>query len=139
MMTNGYPQETAGTTLLEDRTLDEQRRVFMRERMDRLEIGELTSGDLTEGIYGIRTHLHYIHLDDAAQTSCADRLRTGSHPDREAVLGAFLASYFEDSGRTLADLMDDLDGWGVAYGYLNVQGDGHIRYRPASRQIHWWE
>ncbi len=130
-MMAAYNQESAGTTLLEEHVDDEQRRVFMRNRMNRLEIGELTSGDLTEGIYGTRTHLHCIHLDDVAQQSCLTRIKASSHIDHEGALRAFFADYFDDVSHTLADLMDDLDYWGVQYGYLNVQDGGHIRYRPA--------
>ncbi|MBR3327224.1 MAG: hypothetical protein IKG22_07870 [Atopobiaceae bacterium] len=130
-MSGKYPQETAGTTLLEEHAVDEQRRVFMRWRMNRLEIGELTSGDLTEGIYGVHAHLHCIHLDAAAQQYCAERLEAECHMTGEEAVRAFLVSYFENSNNTLADLMDDFDYWGVKYGYLNVQDGGHIRYRPA--------
>lgn len=131
-MTGSYPQETVGITLFEDYAIDERRRVFMRHHMNRLEVGEFTRGNLTEGIYGEQTHFHCLHLDDEAQRLCAARLALEVSDGDEGALGAFLHNYF-DASRTLADLMDELDRLGVAYGYLNVRDGGHIRYRPPSR------
>lgn len=107
-----YPQETLGTTLLNDIVEGEYRRVYAVTRKGFLEVGEFTKGPLTEALYNAQVHLHTIQI---------------YHESAIKELKAFFAG----GCPYLADYMDDLDARGIPYGYMNSMVGKYVSYRPA--------
>lgn len=111
-MERTYPQETLGTTLVEQDLGSEWRRVYLVERERRTEVGELSKGDITQATYGAPVHLHCVHLYEPAAVE-------------------FARAFFAQGDLYLADLMDALDERDLPYGYLNNEPGKFVSYRPA--------
>ncbi len=107
-----YPQETLGTTLLNDVVEGEYRRVYAVARKGFLEVGEFTKGPLTEALYNAQVHLHTIQI---YHESAIKELKV----------------FFAGGCPYLADYMDDLDARGIPYGYMNSMVGKYVSYRPA--------
>ena len=107
-----YPYDDLGYTLLQEDDGGERRRVYRIQRKGYVEVGEFTVGDLTQSIYGTKTHLHSVHVDEAPALQLAE-------------------DYFADGDKFLADYMDELDERGIAYGYLNCMPGKYVSFRPA--------
>ncbi len=114
-MTTTYPQETLGTTLLDTTSNGERRRVYLRLMGPLVEVGEFTSGPLTQELYHAPAHIHSIHLRN------------------EGTLDEPQAFFLEDEP-FLADYMDHLDDLNVPYGYMNTMMGRYVSYRPAARR-----
>ena len=124
-----YPQETVGSTLFKVERAGEYRRVFTREILGEFEVGEFTRGTLTYEIYGTQAHYHGVRLDYEGKLLVRSRLveLLGSVDEN---LEGLLVSYFEDGQYFLADFMDALDSWGIAYGYLDDVPGSYVTFRP---------
>ena len=128
-----YPQESAGVTLLSCEHGGERRRVFVRRRGTRLEVGEFTRGPLTYELYDAPAHHHCIQLGAPASRLLAQRLSERQGVPREQGIADLLRAYFVRDERFLADLMDLLDSQSVPYGYLNSMMGKYVAYRPEHR------
>lgn len=129
-MQHTYPQETIGTTLVDVTEQLEHRRVYTRKHAEQLEVGELTRGPLTQQCFDAPAHVHCVHLSPRAQQACAQALRNLMGGPQRLGIEGLLGLYFSDGARMLTQLMDDLDAWGIAYGYLNIHVGSHVSYRP---------
>ena len=130
-MNTTYPHETMGKTLLLCDEGDERRRVYARRRNQLLEVGEFSWGTSTLVGYGAPAHVHCVHLERHGQQGCAASLTRLGYGERK--VEELLEQYFAKEKGLLTDFMDDLDAWGVPYGYLNVDVGSHVSYRPARR------
>ncbi len=107
-----YPYDVLGHTLLREDDGGERRRVYKVKRKGYVEVGEFTVGELTLGIYGAKTHLHSVHVDEGPALQIAE-------------------AFFAGGDKYLADYMDELDERGIAYGYLNCMPGQYVSFRPA--------
>ena len=121
------------TTLFDTEQFGESRRVFCRANGGGLEVGESTSGPLTNEVYGSRTHYHAVRLSATATEEGARHLVACEDDAQDAELESLLVAYFAADERFLSDLMDDLDDWGVSYGYISGCARGVASYRSHSR------
>ena len=96
-----YPLLHVGTTLVDTTEDGERRRMYVRERAGGVEVGELSCGPLTQAVFDAQERHHCVHLSQEAR----------------GVVDEVVGSMGEDL--CLADLMDELDVRGIAYGYLN--------------------
>lgn len=113
-MEDKHDFESLGTTLAEQVSGAEYRRVFMRNRGSVLEVCEFSRGPQTQDCYEASTHHHAVHLFE---------------PGLEEIV----TDCFATGEEQLADLMDRLDKDGVPYGYLNTSVGRYVSYRPARR------
>ena len=121
------------STLLEVQQDDECRCVTFRARNDQIEVGEKTSGSLTYDVYGMSNHYHCVWIRTDYVELCAGYLKDYLKNKKCGSIEDLLTCYFADDLRFLADFMDDLDVWGVPYGYLNSGVLGSMAYRPYER------
>ena len=128
-----YPQESAGVTLLSCEHGGERRRVFVRRRGTRLEVGEFTRGPLTCELYDAPVHHHCIQLGASASRLLAQRLSERQRIPKEQGIADLLRAYFAQDEKFLTDLMDLLDSQSVPYGYLNSMMGKCVAYRPERR------
>ena len=128
-----YPQESVGVTLLSCEHGGERRRVFVRRRGTRLEVGEFTRGPLTCELYDAPAHHHCIQLGASASGALAQTLSELQGIPKEQGIADLLRAYFAHGEKFLADLMDLLDGESVPYGYLNSMMGKYVAYRPEHR------
>ena len=128
-----YPQESAGVTLLSCEHGGERRRVFVRRRGTRLEVGEFTRGQLTSELYDAPAHHHCIQLGASASGLLAQTLSELQGMPKEQGIADLLRSYFVHDEKFLSDLMDLLDSRSVPYGYLNSMMGKYVAYRPERR------
>lgn len=131
--TQSYPQESAGVTLLSCGHGGERRRVFVRRRGTRLEVGEFTRGPLTRELYDAPAHHHCIQLGASASGALVQVLSELQDIPKEQGIADLLRAFFARDERFLADLMDLLDGESVPYGYLNSMMGKYVSYRPEHR------
>ena len=100
--TQSYPQESAGVTLLSCEHGGERRRVFVRRRGTRLEVGEFTRGPLTRELYGAPAHHHCVQLGASASGSLAQVLSERLGIPREQGIADLLRAYFAQDEKFLA-------------------------------------
>lgn len=104
----------------------ERRRVYTRMRGRSLEVGETTWGPLTRDVYDAEEHHHCIHLAPDTFAVLGTHLTVAS-----ADVGDALGRHMVENEMFLTDLMDELDGWNVPYGYLSSTLGDCVSYRPA--------
>ncbi|MBR3158990.1 MAG: hypothetical protein IKF14_07775 [Atopobiaceae bacterium] len=129
-MSQVFQQEMQGTTLLMVDQGNEWRRIFAHREHTELEVGEFTRGPLTSEVYDAPAHYHCVRLDCAGMQEGAVRLGELLGEVGQSDFELLLHGYFADEHRFLADLMDELDGWHIPYGYLNGVVGSHVSYRP---------
>lgn len=110
-MNRVYPQETIGTTLLQQSEFSERRRVFVNRRNNYIEVGEFTKGPHTQEFYGAPCHYHAVHVfvEDAVELA---------------------RKFFTRDDACLADYMDILEAQKISYGYLSNEPGKLVAYRP---------
>lgn len=86
-------------------------------------VRETTAGELTEAIFGCRSRHHEVHLSQHG-VSLLEQVRPSQRAS--VILGEFFAS----GVAYLSDLMDELDGMGIAYLYTSYLSTGDAYFRP---------
>ncbi len=119
-------QDAVGSTLCDVEHGGERRRMYVRMRRGTTEVGEVSCGPLTRMVFDAEEQRHCVHLSRESRAKLAARLGGAS-----AGLEQALARHVSSEGLFLADLMDELDGWGIPYGYLCSVTGKCVSYRPA--------
>ncbi len=124
-MVAAYPLESVGTTLLDEVEGEDHRRMYVRMRRGTTEVGEQSCGPLTQMVFDAEEQHHSVYLSLESRAKLAASLG-GTSVDLEKAL----ARRVSNEGLFLTDLMDELDGRGIPYGYLNSVSGKYVWCRP---------